>query len=195
MRRWLIDEWQWPYAGTLTAVFLLALLPVWWDATDTALALVYAALPLYMLHQLEEHAGDRFRLNLNATIGGGVEALTRPATFWFNAGPVWIVDVVVIWLAYDVDLAIGLLPIYLIGVNALVHIATAVATRAYNPGLWTAILVFVPFSVWAAIEISDASGAGVGWQLAALGFAIGVHAVIALHLRARVSSLAAAAGG
>ena len=39
--RWLVDEWQWPYAGALVAIFLLAVLPLWWDATDTALALVY----------------------------------------------------------------------------------------------------------------------------------------------------------
>jgi hypothetical protein len=183
--RWLVDEWQWPYAGALVAVFLLAVLPLWWDATDTALALVYAALPLYMLHQLEEHAGDRFRLAINARFAGGREALTRPATFWINAGGVWIVDVIALWLAYHVDLAIGLLPIYLMGVNALTHIATAVAARAYNPGLWTAIGVFLPVSVWGAIEIGDAADAGVGWQLIGLAFALAVHAAIMGHIRGR----------
>jgi hypothetical protein len=183
--RWLVDEWQWPYAGALVAVFLLAVLPLWWDATDTALALVYAALPLYMLHQLEEHAGDRFRLAINVRFAGGREALTRPATFWINAGGVWIVDVIALWLAYHVDLAIGLLPIYLMGVNALTHIATAVAARAYNPGLWTAIGVFLPVSVWGAIEIGDAADAGVGWQLIGLAFALAVHAAIMGYIRGR----------
>jgi hypothetical protein len=183
--RWLVDEWQWPHSGALVAVFLLAVLPLWWDATDTALALVYAALPLYMLHQLEEHAGDRFRLAINARFAGGREALTRPATFWINAGGVWIVDVIALWLAYHVDLAIGLLPIYLMGVNALTHIATAVAARAYNPGLWTAIGVFLPVSVWGAIEIGDAADAGVGWQLIGLAFALAVHAAIMGYIRGR----------
>jgi hypothetical protein len=189
--RWLVDEWQWPYAGALVAVFLLAVLPLWWDATDTALALVYAALPLYMLHQLEEHAGDRFRLAINARFAGGREALTRPATFWINAGGVWIVDVIALWLAYHVDLAIGLLPIYLMGVNALTHIATAVADRAYNPGLWTAIGVFLPVSVWGAIEIGDAADAGVGWQLIGLAFALAVHAAIMGYIRGRARPLVA----
>jgi len=27
--RWLVDEWQWPYAGALVAVFLLGVLPLW----------------------------------------------------------------------------------------------------------------------------------------------------------------------
>jgi hypothetical protein len=190
--RWLVDEWQWPYAGALVAVFLLAVLPLWWDATDTALALVYAALPLYMLHQLEEHAGDRFRLALNARFAGGREALTRPAAFWINAGAVWIVDVTALWLAYHVDLAIGLLPIYLMGINALTHIAAAVAERAYNPGLWTAIGVFLPVSVWGAIEIGDAAEAGADWQLIALAFALNVHAGIVVYVRRRATPRAAA---
>jgi Protein of unknown function with HXXEE motif len=185
--RWLVDDWQWPYAGTLVAVFLLAVLPLWWDATDTALALVYAALPLYMLHQLEEHAGDRFRLAINDRFAGGREALTRPATFWINAGGVWIVDVIALWLAYHVELAIGLLPIYLMGVNGLTHIAAAVPARAYNPGLWTAIVVFVPFSIWGAIEIGDAADAGVGWQLIGLAFALAVHTAIMVYIRRRAS--------
>ena len=190
--RWLVDEWQWPCAGALVAVFLLALLPLWWDATDTALALVYAALPLYMLHQLEEHAGDRFRHAINAKFAGGREALTRPATFWINAGGVWIVDVIALWLAYHAELAIGLLPIYLMGVNALTHIAAAVADRAYNPGLWTAIGVFLPVSIWGAIEIGDAAGAGVGWQLIGLAFALAVHAAIMGYIRGRVGPRAPA---
>jgi hypothetical protein len=187
--RWLVDEWQWPYAGTVTAVFLLALLPLWWDATDTALALIYAVLPVYMLHQLEEHAGDRFRLAVNARFAGGREALTRPGAFWVNAGAIWIVDVIAIWLAYHAELAIGLLPVYLMGVNALIHIATALSERAYNPGLWTAIFVFVPVSVWAGVEVSDAAGAGLGWQLIALGFALAVHAAIMVYIRSRAATL------
>jgi Protein of unknown function with HXXEE motif len=190
--RWLVDEWEWPYAGTVVAVFLLALLPLWWDATDTALALVWVVLPLYMLHQLEEHAGDRFRLALNAQFAGGREALTRPAAFWINAGAVWTVDVIALWLAYHAELAIGLLPVYLMGVNALTHIAAAVRARAYNPGLWTAIFVFVPVSVWAAVEIGDAADAGLVWQLGGLAFGLAVHAGIVAYLRARVASLKAA---
>ena len=190
--RWLVDEWQWPYAGTVVAVFLLALLPLWWDAADTALALVYAVLPLYMLHQLEEHAGDRFRLAINTHFAGGREALTRPAAFWINAGGIWIVDVIALWLAYHVELAIGLLPVYLMGVNAVTHIGAAVAARGYNPGLWTAILVFIPVSIWAAVEIGDTADVGLGWQLTGLAFGLAVHVAIMAYIRTRAASVSAA---
>ncbi|MQA74129.1 MAG: HXXEE domain-containing protein [Solirubrobacterales bacterium] len=187
--RWLVDEWQWPYAGTVAAVFLLALLPLWWDATGAALALVYAVLPLYMLHQLEEHAGDRFRARINATVAHGREVLTRPATFWVNALGVWATVVVVLWLAYFTEPALGLIAVYLMAVNAVAHIGDAARTGTYNPGLGTAILVFVPLSVWAAIEVSDASGAGLGYQLLALGYAVGLHLGLIAYIGARRARL------
>jgi Na+-translocating ferredoxin:NAD+ oxidoreductase RnfE subunit len=71
------------------------------------------------------------------------------------------------------------------GVNALTHIAAAAGDRAYNPGLWTAIGVFLPVSVWGAIEIGDAADAGVGWQLIGLAFALAVHAAIMGYIRGR----------
>jgi Na+-translocating ferredoxin:NAD+ oxidoreductase RnfE subunit len=100
--------------------------------------------------------------------------------------------VIALWLAYHVDLAIGLLPIYLMGVNALTHVATAVADRAYNPGLWTAIGVFLPVSVWGAIEIGDTADAGAGWQLIGLAFALALHAAIMGYIRGRARPRASA---
>ena len=48
----------------------------------------------------------------------------------------------------------------------------------------------MPVSIWAAIEVSDAAGAGLGWQLVALAFALGVHAAIMGYIRSRAASLA-----
>ncbi len=187
--RWLVDEWEWPYAAAFAAAVLLVLAPLWWEATSAALGLVYLQLPVYMLHQLEEHRGDAFRRFVNQRLAGGREALTRQATFVINSAGVWGVDLVSLWLAYEVDLAFGLIAVYLTAANALVHIAGAIAMRAYNPGLATAVALFVPISIWGAIEVSDASGAGVGYQLLAIGLAIGVHAAIIVYLRARIAQL------
>jgi Protein of unknown function with HXXEE motif len=189
--RWLVDEWHWPYAGAVAAVFLLAVLPLWWDATNAALGLTLASLPLYMLHQLEEHAGDRFRRTINERIAGGREALTRAATFWINALLIWGIDLAALWLAYFGDLAWGLVPVYVMGVNAVTHIAAAIGWRAYNPGLVTAVVGFVPFSVAAAIVISDESGAGAGWQAIALGVAVAAHVALVAYVVSRTRRLRA----
>jgi hypothetical protein len=113
----------------------------------------------------------------------GGRCLTRQATFLINSAGVWGVDLVALWLAVEVDLAFGLIAVYLTAVNALVHIAGAIAIRAYNPGLVTAVALFVPFSVWGAIEVSDSSGAGAGYQALALGIAVGLHVAIIVHVR------------
>ncbi len=55
-----------------------------------ALVLVALQLPVYMLHQYEEHDDDRFRRFANRVMGGGVELLTVPAVFVINIGGVWI---------------------------------------------------------------------------------------------------------
>jgi hypothetical protein len=82
--RWLVEDWQWPYAAAFAACFLLALLPIVWSEAGVAGMLIYAQLPFYMLHQLEEHAGDRFRLYVNQRLADGREALGRRATFLVN---------------------------------------------------------------------------------------------------------------
>jgi hypothetical protein len=49
--------------------------------------------------------------------------------------------------------------------------------------------VFIPFSIWGAIEIGDAADAGAGWQLVGLAFALAVHAAIVVYIRSRAASV------
>lgn len=193
--RWLIDDWQWPYAGTLAAVFLLALVPVLWSVGSLALALVLLQLPVYMIHQLEEHADDRFRRYVNATLGRGRTVLERGLTFWVNALCVWALCVLALLLAVFVDLGLGLIAVYLTAFNAFTHVAAALASRAYNPGLWTALALFVPASAAGTYELVVAADPGVGIQLAAIGTAVGLHvALFALIFRSAARARAAAPG-
>ena len=90
--RWLVQEWHWPAASLFAACLLLLLAPAWLSVAGPALTLVYLQLPVYMLHQWEEHTGDRFRQYINQRLAGGREALTPTATFWINVIGVWAVD-------------------------------------------------------------------------------------------------------
>ena len=156
---WLVGGWHWPTASLFTAGFLLLLAPAWFSVMGLALTLVYLQLPVYMLHQWEEHRGDRFRAYINRVIGGGREALTPTATFWINALGVWAVDLAALYLAGFVDLALGLVAVYLPLVNAVGHLGPAVARREYNPGLWTSAALFLPLGGWGLYEVAAASGA------------------------------------
>lgn len=184
---WLIDDWQWPYAAAFAACFLLALVPIVWSEAGVAAMLIYVQLPVYMVHQLEEHRGDRFRIYVNERLAAGRTALGRGATFAINLIGVWVLILASILLAYYVEPGLGLIGVYLTGVNAVVHLAVAAARREYNPGLVTAVALFVPLTIWAAIEINDRYDVSAGTNLLALGVALLGHvlivAAIAVHLR------------
>lgn len=185
---WLLRQWQ--YAGFLTGIILLVLLPLWASETGLVLALVYLQLPLYMLHQLEEHAGDRFRRFVNDRMAGGRDALTPRATLVINVVGVWVVDLIVLYLAFFVNPGLGLIAVYLSVVNAIVHLAAAIALRAYNPGLWTAILLFLPLGVWSLYVLTSA-GAGIWEHALGLIVAVALHAMIVVHVRRRISKMPA----
>ncbi len=166
---WLVGKWQWPYAALLGAGFLGAIAPVVFRFAGAAVGLVYLQLPIYMVHQYEEHAGDRFRLWVNAMIGHGREVLTPIATFWINSLLVWLLDLVALYLACFVDLSFGLIAIYLPVVNAFGHVVPGVVKRQYNPGLLTSLLLFLPVGVVSIVVVSRAAGSSVGDHLLAFG--------------------------
>jgi hypothetical protein len=187
MWRWLVRDWQWPAAALFAAVFLLALLPVFAAHAGAALALVFLQLPVYMIHQWEEHTGDRFRQYANRTIGGGREALTPAGTFWINSLGVWGVDLAALYLAWKVEPAAGLVAGYLAVVNAVLHIGPAVARREYNPGLVTAAGLLLPAGGWCVWQ----AGSECGWLPHVLGLAsaVGVHVVVVGYVAGRLARL------
>jgi hypothetical protein len=144
-----------------------------------------------MLHQWEEHAGDRFRQYANRMIGGGRNVLTPAATFWINCLGVWVVDLTALYLAWTITPVAGLVAGYLALVNSLLHIGPALVRREYNPGLVTAILLLPFAGGWCVIAVG--ASAGLMPHVVALAAAIGIHLLIALYVAARLARLRAAA--
>lgn len=179
--RWL--DGNWPFAGTVVAVFLAVLLPLVVGVWPTALVLLYLLLLLYQVHQVEEHYGDRFRRFLNQHLAGGAEALTPRATMWINVLVVWALYLLVILLAAFVDVGFGLIIVYTSLLNAVAHILAAVVLRRPNPGVWTAIGLFVPFGLWALVVVARASGLGAAGHVLGIALAVLGHAVILLVVR------------
>ncbi|MBN9433849.1 MAG: HXXEE domain-containing protein [Bosea sp.] len=179
----------WVYGGALAGLLGIGLLWLAAPQMSAALAAVALLLPLYMLHQFEEHDDDRFRRFFNTLIGGGREVLTLPAVFIINIGGVWIVYFIAIALAARVDLGLGLIAVYGTLVNALVHLAAAAAKRRYNPGLATAVIFFLPAGITALWLVHGTGEAGLAEHAIGLAVAIGIHAVIVAYALRRRQSL------
>ena len=185
--QWLVRDWHWPAAAAVAALFLLAILPLFAWQTSLGLVLVFVQLPAYLLHQWEEHQGDRFRLYFNRTIGAGREALTPAATFWINSIGVWCVDLAALYLAWGWQPAAGLLAAYMSLFNAIVHFGAALARREYNPGLFTAAVLFVPLGGWCVFELGKHTT--LIEQFVALASAVGIHVLIIVYVALRLRKL------
>lgn len=182
MTDWLAKHWV---AGALfTAGALLALAPLIRAACGLQLLLIYLHLPGYVLHQVEEHTGDRFRRFLNQRIFG-VEALTTAAVLWINLPGVWGLNLAALYLAYFIAPGWSLAAPYLMIVNALIHLGTAARTRGYNPGLWTSLALFLPLG-GTTLWLVPATG---GQLALGLGVAVAGHVAITVGIGGRAMLL------
>ncbi|WP_164919556.1 HXXEE domain-containing protein [Hansschlegelia zhihuaiae] len=184
----------WPWIGLGAAGILLILLAAgnglqtdrsvsrWRDMTW----LVWLGVAAYLLHQFEEHGVDllgepyAFRGELCATLGFR-DAASCPIPFSFitavNVGSVWGAGLISALLAPRrplIGLAFFAIPL----VNLFAHVGPAVVARHYNPGLLTAVAIFLPLSLWTLFVAARRYGAGLRAILATALAGVVVHAVL-----------------
>jgi hypothetical protein len=183
---------DWPFAalalGLAISCALLAR-PRWRDPEW----LVCLVLPIYMLHQFEEHGynlfGQRFHfLPELCTLLGHPRLDECPAdpsfVFAVNVGGVWIQGLLAI--AYRRrNVLVGACALGTPLVNVIAHLGPALAFRAYNSGLLTALLLFVPYCGW-TLRVFRRNGLLDGRRLAIV-IACGVltHAILAASVFAK----------
>lgn len=182
---------HWVYGGALAGLLLLALAPLLLASWPRALAATFLLLPAYMLHQYEEHDRDRFRLFFNQTIGRGFDVLSPLAVFITNVPGVWGVLALSLYGAAWAGLGWALVAVYLVLVNAAVHVVHAVVFRRYNPGLATALVLFVPLGTVTLGLVNRAGGGSVASHVVGLGIAVAIHAAIMVHVLRKLRALRA----
>jgi hypothetical protein len=187
IRAWIFSNWM--YAGLMIGLFLLALVPLLAGVWSLALLLVYLHGPGYMLHQVEEHAADRFRRFVNLHIGHGREALTTEAVVWINVPCVWGINLVALYLARFVEIGLGLIAVYAMLVNAVTHIVAAAVLRRYNPGLVSAVVLFLPLSLLTLWVLAQTPGVGALDHVIGAAVAVLIHVAIVIHVLRRAESI------
>ncbi len=180
---------NWVYGGFLMAFVLLALAVPLLAKAPLALVLVYLHLPMYQLHQYEEHDADRFRTFVNSVLGKGRELLTVDSVFFINTVLVWALFTAVIVATSLLDIGYGLIVAYATLLNGIVHVAQAIALRSYNPGLGTAALAFLPVSSAAIFTLARTEGVGLADHVLGFAVGLGIHVAIVVHVVMRVQRL------
>ena len=191
MERWLNEHWV--AAALVTAIALTLVVPLLVQHANLSQILIFSLLPIYMFHQVEEHIGDRFRTFVNQKVFRGVEGLTPLAVLWINLPGVWGVGLFSTYAATFVGVGWGLSMVYLTLVNSVAHVVAGALWRQYNPGLWTALTLFVPVGAWALWSVS--SGPDIRWihHVVGLAVGIGIHIAIVLHTQHHATRVAALA--
>ncbi len=152
--------YNWPFialAGGLLGWLVLLLMPWragsrWGDPDWLACTFV----PTYMLHQFEEHGFDllgrryHFIVELCGTLGHA-DLSTCPADRAFllavNVGAVWSLGALAIAFARK-NPFVGTCAFGVCIVNAIAHIASAITHRAYNSGVLSSVVLFLPLSYY-----------------------------------------------
>ena len=191
--RWLVTEWQWPQAALFCGVIMILLLAAMLPKLGLMYVLIAMPLPIYMVHQFEEHYHNRFCLMLNEKIGKGKVVLTPKQVFMINSLWVWALSLVAIAFAFLVNPLIGLIPTYFMVLNGILHCLQAIRFRSSNPGLITSLLLFFPvggYTIYMLTNLPDNC-----WQYQALGISVAVigHAAILLQAGLHILSLKRAA--
>jgi len=182
---------HWVAGAALIAAALLALAPILALDWPIGLWLIFLHSPGYMIHQVEEHARDRFRAFVNEEIFGGREALTTGDVIAINVGAVWFGNLAALYAARFGGEGWGLAAPYLMLVNAVGHIGQAVVMRGYNPGVVTAALIFVPLGVTTLIVVPGA----MAQHAVGLGIAVLTHLAIVAGVAWRLRTLGRAGAG
>ncbi|CAL79209.1 hypothetical protein; putative membrane protein [Bradyrhizobium sp. ORS 278] len=176
---------HWVAGAVFMAAALLVLVPLLAADWPLALLLIFLHSPGYMIHQVEEHTGDRFRSFVNRVMFGGREALTTGDVLWVNCGAVWGIDLVALYVAWVAGPGWALVAPYLMLVNSLGHIGPALRFRSYNPGLVTGLVLFIPLGLITLLVVP----ASPAQHLLGFGLSLLLHIIIAANAirRARVA--------
>src|SRR5580704_9267748 len=160
-------DWQ-KFLPPLAAVGVVAWIALFRGVETSEQALFFALLVIYFLHQIEEHLWP-----------GGFRQFTDAHVFhsgddnWpVNIDGVALVNTAYVWLPIALAAIfphtlrwLGLAWIGLTLINAIIHIVTSIRLRLYNPGLVTAIVLFLPFTIFAlalGVDRGTLTGSDVG---------------------------------
>jgi len=167
-------ETQWPAATGPAGLVLLATTPAVAQGHGPGVTAAWLCLAVYMLHQWEEHDGDRFRRYVNDRIAGGREVLTARSVLWINLPLVWGLNAACVLAAAFVSDGWAAPALYLVLINGLGHGAQALRFREPNPGLWTGLFLFIPLGLWGLWTASPS----LGLHVLSLAVSIGLHLLI-----------------
>lgn len=144
----------------------------------------------YLIHQFEEHWIDFFGnyyafydylntllLSVLGVQDSSLMLVSPAAIFVINTSLVWLVGIIAIWRSPN-----HLFPVLamngIILVNAISHILSGIVNLSYNPGLLTAIAIFMPLAIAFYRKVLQINPIAKPQVIASLVWAILAHVIL-----------------
>ena len=149
MINWLYKNWA--KFCIILSIIVTIIIILYIKTDNIILFLIWIQIPIYLLHQFEEHSWPGgFKRFVNKEIFN-VENSEYPLTdvniFWINVPIVWILMPIFATLSFN-NLFFGLwIPIFAV-FNSLTHIIGAIVKRKYNPGLFVSVVLGIPVATY-----------------------------------------------
>jgi len=184
---WIILNWS---RTTLPIVMILLFLsPVLFIKLGSTLFFVFLQLPIYMIHQFEEHSQNKFKIYIDKLMGKGTEALTFKDIFYINILFVWVLDIIALYLALYVHIGFGLIAAYIPVINGISHIGMGIKGRKYNPGLWSSIFLFLPVGSYSILLLTQNSDVKPIHHIIAFIVTLVVHGLIMIRMKMNIRKI------
>lgn len=183
MINWLYDNWA--KLSLFLAIIATVFIYIFINPYNLLLFLIWIQLPIYLLHQFEEHNWNGFKNYVNKTVFKVKEGnfpLNDKIIFWVNIPIVWVLMPIFSVLS-SVNIIFGLWIPYLAVFNSLTHVIVSVRNREYNPGLLVSSILGIPAGIYALIIFYSYIQVPVLISALSIFFAVLLHIIVFSSIR------------
>jgi hypothetical protein len=148
---WLYKNWA--KLSVFIALIVTILILIYVKLENFVLFLIWLQIPIYLLHQYEEHGHNGFKNYINKKVfkvEEGEYPLNDENIFWINIPIIWIIIPLFAYLS-SFNIIFGLWIPYFAVLNSLSHVIFSLRKKEYNPGLIVSLLLGIPVGIYALL--------------------------------------------
>lgn len=183
MTNWLYKNWA--KLSVLIAIIVMAFIYIFIKSENIVLFLIWMQIPIYLLHQFEEHAWNGFKNYINKKVFKVEEGdfpLNEKNIFWINIPIIWILMPIFAVLS-SFNVIFGIWIPYFAVFNSLSHLIFAIRKREYNPGLIVSLILGIPVGIYALIVFYSYIPVPMIVSILSISFALLLHVCIFSYIR------------
>jgi hypothetical protein len=146
---WLYKNWA--KICLILSIIVTIIIYFFVTTNNLILFLIWIQIPIYLLHQFEEHAWPGgFKKFFNQEIFNVVDGdypLNDTSIFWINVPLIWFIMPIFAALSY-INLFFGLWIPFFTVFNSFTHVVALIVKRKYNPGLVVSVVLGIPVAMY-----------------------------------------------